>query len=524
MVNGIPQTAQRAHRNAKPDRSRAAVSLHALCGVFVLACTLTQDEFEPRSVGARDTTENGVSDAGSIEPAPDTTCTDAPGCCEIDADCIPGQVCRDGFCAAPSCVGSEATGACQLQVCPGPDCLDSPSLGAARCDDGLRNGTEPTVDCGRDCPVRCAAEAACAQDLDCASLRCEDNRCAIATCGDEIENQDEADTDCGGSCRPCSAGASCQRDADCSPDLFCAPQSGVCTDSSCQDGAQSGAEILIDCGGGACPGCPPGTSCLNGADCDSRICNSNGACAASSCADGEQNGSETGSDCGGANPGCDRCPDESTCLSDGDCVSGDCDAGLCVGSRCDDDVRNGDETGIDCGGSDPGCQRCADGAACNQASDCGNGNCQNAVCVSCEDGLRNGGESDVDCGGNDLACDRCAPSRQCQADADCGSGACQDGRCCGGNQGDCTRCAQRLSQNVNCDLPAQGVDPTGVSNCNLFLQCLTNNPLSCPTRNTPGCSGDNLQVDACPHNTYGGNAGTGVSRATQVLQDAACQL
>ena len=72
-------------------------------------------------------------------------------------------------------------------------------------------------------------------------------------------------------------------------------------------------------------------------------------------------------------------------------------------------------------------------------------------------------------------------------------------------------------------MPAQGVDSTGVLNCNRFLACLTENADRCPTRSTPGCSGDN-PTDACPHNTYGGNAGTGITRADQVLENAGCQL
>jgi len=63
-----------------------------------------------------------------------------------------------------------------------------------------------------------------------------------------------------------------------------------------------------------------------------------------------------------------------------------------------------------------------------------------------------------------------------------------------------------------------------VTNCRNFLACLANNPAICPTRNAPGCSGDDQLNDACPHNSYGGNAGTGVSRASQVLQNAGCQL
>jgi hypothetical protein len=63
-----------------------------------------------------------------------------------------------------------------------------------------------------------------------------------------------------------------------------------------------------------------------------------------------------------------------------------------------------------------------------------------------------------------------------------------------------------------------------VINCRNFLQCLASNPTVCPTRNAPGCSGDNQATDACPHNDYGGNAGTGLTRANQVLQNAGCQL
>jgi hypothetical protein len=63
-----------------------------------------------------------------------------------------------------------------------------------------------------------------------------------------------------------------------------------------------------------------------------------------------------------------------------------------------------------------------------------------------------------------------------------------------------------------------------VAYCNAFLSCLINNPTRCPTRNTPGCSGDDQVNDACPHNNFGGNAGTGLTRVNQVLQNAGCQL
>lgn len=69
-----------------------------------------------------------------------------------------------------------------------------------------------------------------------------------------------------------------------------------------------------------------------------------------SCTDGIKNGNETGIDCGG------DCPD--VCFS------------------CDDGVQNGNEEGIDCGGD------CPD------------------TCYTCDDGIQNGYETGIDCGGN----------------------------------------------------------------------------------------------------------------------------
>jgi len=75
------------------------------------------------------------------------------------------------------------------------------------------------------------------------------------------------------------------------------------------------------------------------------------------CDDGIQNGNETGIDCGGTD-----CPDCS------------------VNPTCNDGVQNGDETGVDCGGSD--------------CTDC-------PVLPTCNDGVQNGDETGVDCGGSD---------------------------------------------------------------------------------------------------------------------------
>jgi hypothetical protein len=80
------------------------------------------------------------------------------------------------------------------------------------------------------------------------------------------------------------------------------------------------------------------------------------------------------------------------------------------GPTCSDGVQNGDETGVDCGGSNcPACPTCDDGVQNGDETDvdCGGSNCP--ACPTCDDGIQNGDETGVDCGGS------CAP---------CGGGGC----------------------------------------------------------------------------------------------------
>lgn len=99
---------------------------------------------------------------------------------------------------------------------------------------------------------------------------------------------------------------------------------------------------------------------------------------APTCSDGIQNGDETGVDCGGS------CA--VTCTT------------------CSDGIQNGNETGIDCGGPDCApCFTCSDGIQNGNETgiDCGGPDC--APCFTCSDGIQNGNETGVDCGGPDCA-------------------------------------------------------------------------------------------------------------------------
>jgi hypothetical protein len=102
-------------------------------------------------------------------------------------------------------------------------------------------------------------------------------------------------------------------------------------------------------------------------------------------------------------------------------------ANMCI-DTCQDEIKNGDETDVDCGGS---CDPCNLGQACLVSADCTEGTCEEGVCTiivapSCEDGLQNGDETDVDCGGT---CGPCEEGESCNVDADCAVGTCDSGIC-----------------------------------------------------------------------------------------------
>jgi hypothetical protein len=96
---------------------------------------------------------------------------------------------------------------------------------------------------------------------------------------------------------------------------------------------------------------------------------------------------------------------------------------------CNDGIRNGTETDVDCGGV---CPQCGADAGCLLNSDCMTGFCHAAVkhCTgsACADGVKDGQETDVDCGGGG-ACDVCALYQKCGNAGDCSSDQCIDGIC-----------------------------------------------------------------------------------------------
>lgn len=161
-----------------------------------------------------------------------------------------------------------------------------------------------------------------------------------------------------------------------------------CTFDYCQTGAMGDVEAVNlnfpdgapcpetgigVCFEGECVDCVDGISaCLNGQVCSYTTC------VPMHCDDFNFQPllGETDLDCGGL---CRPCPALAGCGVDADCADGVCMNGSCKPPSCSDGVKNGEETGIDCGGP-PSCPRCAVGQGCGVAGDCESGVCWAGVC------------------------------------------------------------------------------------------------------------------------------------------------
>ena len=110
-------------------------------------------------------------------------------------------------------------------------------------------------------------------------------------------------------------------------------------------------------------------------------------------------------------------------------------------ASCDDNLLDGDETDVDCGGS---CAPCGLAQHCTTTTDCGSWpgcdpllgcacDAATKTCVynHCSDYLQDFGETAVDCGGGE--CAGCGPQKACILDSDCSltlPGCSQDGGGC----------------------------------------------------------------------------------------------
>jgi FG-GAP-like repeat len=92
---------------------------------------------------------------------------------------------------------------------------------------------------------------------------------------------------------------------------------------------------------------------------------------------------------------------------------------------CDDQIHNGEETDIDCGGTCA--KKCSINDSCSTTADCDDSNCVRGTCTAkpCDNGKLDPGETDVDCGGE--TCRKCSGGRQCLVASDCFNATCLAG-------------------------------------------------------------------------------------------------
>ena len=222
----------------------------------------------------------------------DVNCGGTCGPCATGKACLKGADCESGVCASEVCA-------------------------AATCDDLLANGTETDTDCGGSCGSTCADGKKCLKTTDCKSTFCAHDRC-VAQCDSGAKDGDEADVDCGGSCAAkCANGKTCNLVSDCSSG-FCVGAQCV---AQCNNLVVDGDETDLDCGGTCATKCSVGRNCKAKEDCVSGVCSGSVCIPDSSspiCFNGTQDAPETDKDCGGGT--CPGCKLGDSCLVDSDCI------------------------------------------------------------------------------------------------------------------------------------------------------------------------------------------------------------
>ncbi len=447
-------------QNGKKDSDEAGIDCGGVCGSKCLKgmqCGVDGDCSTGqclKGICGFDACKDGVLSPGESD-------IDCGGNCE--AKCINGngckadKECQSGFCDGLVCVGSSCTdkkqdagesdvdcgGTCKDTKtcaigakcksgsdCVGQLCSTNGKCVADKCLDGIKSGDETGVDCGGSCAAKCTYGQGCKSGVDCDSKYCDGTLCVGDFCSDKVLSPGESDLDCGGACsKKCLSGKLCNGGGDCQSGVC--NISGNCASGPCADGKKSSGEADIDCGGLCATKCLAGKACNGGSDCASTICAAISlSCVVTTCQDEIKDGGETDIDCGGNCNG--KCLINKGCSVNGDCQSTFCNGATCVATACEDKQLDVGETGVDCGG--PCAVKCDLGIGCSVDKDCSSGFCDaiGGKCVDsqCKDNHLDKGETDVDCGGLCQGSKACELGKGCAIGADCNSAICSlSGKC-----------------------------------------------------------------------------------------------
>ena len=198
---------------------------------------------------------------------------------------------------------------------------------------------------------------------------------------------------------------------------------GVPSNPSAAQGTSCGGGLVCD-GNGACLGCNMASDCPGmDTECQTRTC-TGGACGLTFKPVGALTAQQLGGDCHlnqcdgvGAIVSVidnnDPSTDGNQCTTDTCVNGGPMHTAVAMGTACS---QNG---GVVCNAN----SNCVQ---CNAPADCSSGSCVNNVCQTCTDGAKNGNETGVDCGGS---CVGCAMGSPCLVNTDCGSGVCMANVC-----------------------------------------------------------------------------------------------
>jgi cysteine-rich repeat protein len=307
--------------------------------------------------------------------------------CTVAADCPdPGNECVERTCSAEGTCGttpvadgtvvqSQTAGDCQSVVCDGAGTTksiaadtDLPNDGKECTDDTCAAGVPTytakainaacgaggTLFCdGNGACVGCTGDSQCGQPTDCATPTCTAGSCVtnFTAVGTPLPNQTTGDcqeVQCNGigGTKTVSKSADVNNDNNACTNDLCNGSTPAYTNvgagAACSDGAL----------GKLCNGAGSCVECLTAADCTSGVCTLQ-VCAAPVCTDQVKNGAETDVDCGGAT--CSPCANGKTCSANADCTSTVCNpmSNLCVASICGDNRITGTET-CDDGGTTSG--------------------------------------------------------------------------------------------------------------------------------------------------------------------------
>jgi len=304
--------------------------------------------------------------------------------------------------------------ACSAPVCLANQCgLVAASAGIACLGP---SGEAYVCDGAGEC-VECLSNGDCAANQPMAPV-CDLAQRKCVSCSDGVKNGKEEDVDCGGpDCAAC-LGRPCHAQLGCAQGSLCALPENVCCATVCGQKCEACSMART--------GQPDGTCApvLVGEDPDGE-CAMLGGCGAAPgkcrCQDGVKNGDETDVDCGGA--ACAGCGGGKTCGMASDCAANvpECVQGACCINKCSLPCTHCDLVGqcalVPAGFEDSFCgptKACgANGAGCvgKAGTVCASGSqCLSGICVA-------------------MKCAQSALSQPCNTTADCAAGTCQSYVC-----------------------------------------------------------------------------------------------